>query len=322
MMPGWEFDEQAFLQKIPYPVMPTNLKGAYAGVAPPDDFDPNTASPSELIKNGILWRRPSATDPPALRAAWDKVFSRKWLAKDRVVPVLEPQVGRKHILTKPLRKISDDTYSSGSWSGAYVNIGGPFWGCAGMWRVPTVSNAPQSPSGNLTYDYLTHVPRIAYDSASWVGIDGAPPGFPPGKTNDVLQAGVEQYVDTTGKAYYVPFYEWYVPGGPPPKYVNQANITTFPVSAGDEVLAYVNYVGKTAGQIYVGNNTTGKHFSLLLAHPRASGDSDFRRQYSGMDHGGPGRRPGRRRPPLHHRAREIHAGRVHQCHCVQLRQLS
>jgi hypothetical protein len=68
------FDEEAFLQKLPYPVTPTNLKGAYAGVAPPDDFDPNTASPSELIKNGILWRRPTAADPPALREAWHRVF--------------------------------------------------------------------------------------------------------------------------------------------------------------------------------------------------------------------------------------------------------
>jgi hypothetical protein len=30
-VPGWEFNEQAFLEKIPYPVTPTNLKGARGG---------------------------------------------------------------------------------------------------------------------------------------------------------------------------------------------------------------------------------------------------------------------------------------------------
>jgi hypothetical protein len=122
--PVWEFDEEAFLRKLPYAVTKTNLKGVYAGVAPPDDFDPNTASPSDLIKNGILWRRPTAADPPALRAAWQKVFSRKWLAKDRIVPVLEPQVGKRHILRKPLKKVTEGNYVNGAWSGGFTSSGG------------------------------------------------------------------------------------------------------------------------------------------------------------------------------------------------------
>ena len=264
-VPRWEFDEQAFLQKIPYPVTPTNLKGAYAGVAPPDDFDPNTASPSELIKNGILWRRPTATDPPALRAAWDKAFSRKWLAKDRVVPVLEPQVGRKRILKqRPLKKAIDGSYLGGAWSGAFADSGGPYSGCIGYWVVPTVSKAAEPKSGPLSYDATL---GIAYDSSSWVGIDGANFTI---TSNDVLQAGVEQYVDTKGKAHYVAWYEWFGPVGPPPAYVDQVNITSVSVSPGDEVVVYVNYVSKTAGQFYFGNLTTGLHFSLTLAPPKGA----------------------------------------------------
>jgi hypothetical protein len=117
-------DEEAFLQKIPYPVTPTNLKGVYAGVAPPDDFDPNTASQSDLLKNGTLWRRPTAADPPSLRAVWQKVFSRKWLAQDRVMPVMEPQVGRVHILKRAPRKVGDMNYLGGAWAGAATFSGG------------------------------------------------------------------------------------------------------------------------------------------------------------------------------------------------------
>lgn len=256
----WVFDEQAFLRKIPYPVVPTNLKGVYAGVAPPDDFDPNTASPSELIKNGILWRRPTAADPPAFREAWQKVFSRKWLAKDRIVPTLEPQVGRTHILKKAPRKISDTNYLGYAWSGAVSFTGGPYVGICGIWTVPTVSNAPQPPSSYPSYD-STHY--IAYDSSSWVGMDGF------GASTDVLQTGVEQYVDTSGNPHYVAWYEWSVPNPPDiaPSYVYQTPIPDFPVSAGDEMFGWVSYLGTTAGVIYLANNTTGQHFSITLPPP-------------------------------------------------------
>jgi Peptidase A4 family len=89
----------------------------------------------------------------------------------------------------------------------------------------------------------------------------------------VLQAGVEQYVDDKGVAHYVAWYEWYGPIGPPPAYVDQVNIyvgtppAPLAVSPGDEVVAYVNYVSKTAGSVYFGNITTGQHFSITLAPP-------------------------------------------------------
>jgi hypothetical protein len=257
----WVFDEQAFLQQIPYPVTPTNVKGAYAGARLPDDFDPNTASATELIKNGILWRRPAANDPPALRQLWQKVCSRKW---QMVVPVLEPQVGRTHNLRKAPRKVSDTNYLNGAWSGGGTFSGGPYTGIIGTWTVPTVSKAPQPPSGPGSYD-SSH--GISYDSSSWVGIDGF---F---VSNDVLQAGIEQYVDTSGKAHYVAWYEWFVAGDTTPPYVYQTNITTsssgqpFSVSPGDEIYVSVQYVGKTSGSIYIANNTTGLYFSITLAPP-------------------------------------------------------
>jgi hypothetical protein len=257
----WVFDEQAFLRKLPYPVTPTNVKGAYSINPWPDDFDPNTASPQELIRNGILWRRPTADDPPALREAWRKVFSRKWLAKDRAVPVFERQLERTHILRKAPRAISNTNYLGGAWSGAGTFTGGPYNGIIGYWTVPTVSIAPQPGSAPYSSAYSQ---GILYDSSSWVGIDGFSEVIP---SNDALQAGVWQYVDTSGTAHYVAWYEWWTPYGPPPAYVNQQPIPTVPVSPGDEIAVYVSYVGTTAGAIYLGNLTTGKHFAITLKPP-------------------------------------------------------
>ena len=185
---GFILDEQGFLKKIPYPLVSTGLKGAYASPAPADDFDPNKASAADLVKNGLLWRRPAPTDNPALVAAWNKVFSRKWLAKDRIIPVLEPQVGKTHVLKKPLKQVSDQNFVNGAWSGGGIRGGGPWTGNIGFWDIPTVSK-PSEPQGTE--------PGGGWKSSSWVGIDGFDVGI---VSDDVLQAGVEQYVAPGGQA--------------------------------------------------------------------------------------------------------------------------
>jgi hypothetical protein len=174
---------------------------------------------------------------------------------------LEPQVGRKHFLRQKPKKLSEANYVNGAWAGAATASGGPYSGVIGYWYVPTVSKASEPQSSAPSYD-SGH--GIAYDSSSWVGIDGFDVTV---ASNDVLQAGVEQYVDTSGKAHYVAWYEWYGPVGPPPAYVDQTNITNLPVSPGNEIYVSVQYVSKTAGSIYIANVTTGQHFSLTLAPP-------------------------------------------------------
>jgi hypothetical protein len=66
----YQFDEASFLAKIPYKLTPTDLKGVYAHVGPPDDFDPNTATQRGLIQHGILVRKPTANDPEQVLQAW------------------------------------------------------------------------------------------------------------------------------------------------------------------------------------------------------------------------------------------------------------
>ena len=63
--------------RVPYELTPTNIPGAYVSPAIPEDFDPDAASPTALIKHGLLWRRPAADARPAHRAVWERAFSRQ-----------------------------------------------------------------------------------------------------------------------------------------------------------------------------------------------------------------------------------------------------
>jgi hypothetical protein len=251
---GFVHDEEAFRKKIPYPLVSTNVKGVYASPAPSADFDPNKASVTDLVKNGFHLRRPAATDDPALSNAWQKFFSRKWLAKDRIVPELHPQIGRTHLLKAPVKKVTDQSFLATTWSGAGIR-GGTVNGVIGLWHVPTVS-VPSEPQGL----------EGGWNSASWCGIDGFNIGI---VSNDVLQAGIEQRILSPGSApVYVAWFEWFAPQQPnSPPYIFQTNIPNFPVSPGDEIYCAVQYSGNTAGTVSLANYTTGQHFSITLAPP-------------------------------------------------------
>jgi hypothetical protein len=235
--------------RVPYELVPTTLAGAFITPAPPDDFDPSTESPTALIKQGFLWRRPGQDDPPALRTAWERAFSRRWRAEDRLVPELEPQVGKTHNL-RSAKRAADGTFTGGQWAGSVVP--GTWTGAIGYWVIPAVTQ-PLQPQGT----------DGGWNSSSWVGIDGT---F---GSDDVLQAGVQQEVDANGNAHYVAWYEWFAPSQPDsPPYVFQTNITNFAVSPGQTVYCSVMYVSNhTAGQVYFANEATGQYFSITLAPP-------------------------------------------------------
>jgi hypothetical protein len=119
----------------------------------------------------------------------------------------------------------------------------------GMWTVPAVSQ-PDLPSGA----------GGGWISSSWVGIDGS-------GSNDVLQAGIEQQFD--GGAQYTAWYEWYAPSQDgSPDYVDQTNISNFPVSAGDSILCNIAYINnQTMGSVFLANLTSGIFFSIELDPP-------------------------------------------------------
>jgi hypothetical protein len=122
--------------------------------------------------------------------------------------------------------------------------------CMGMWKVPAVSK-PDLPAGA----------GGGWDSSSWVGIDGE-------NSNDVLQAGVEQHFDGDS-ASYTAWYEWYAPQRDgSPGYLNQTNISNFPVSAGDSLWCIVRYTeNQTKGSIFLANLSNGSFTSLELDPP-------------------------------------------------------
>jgi hypothetical protein len=61
--------------------IPTNVPGVFTSPAPPEDFDPRTATAASLVQHGLLWPRPGKVDDPRVVAFWEKVFSRRWLDK-------------------------------------------------------------------------------------------------------------------------------------------------------------------------------------------------------------------------------------------------
>ncbi len=209
---------------LPYAVTPTNIPGAVASVGAVEDFDPRMASTTALIDHGLLWRRPGPGDDAALRAAWDRTFSRVWCAEDLTIPHLEPQIGRTHNLRRA-RRVSANGFTSQNWAGA--SIGGSWTSVTGHWVIPRVSPSgePQGSEGG-------------WNSASWVGINGTY------GTDDSLRAGMEQRVDASGNASYVAWCEWFALDHPnSPSYIFQTNISNFAVSPGDTVYCSVHYAG-------------------------------------------------------------------------------
>jgi hypothetical protein len=246
------YSHETFGKTLPYEVIRTNLPGAYWSPPPPEGLDLNAIDSKTLIKHGLLWRRPESADRPTLQAAWKKVFSRKWQAKNRIVPRLEVQFGKTHQV-KALKK-TEAGYTSNNWSGGVLQgPPGSFTTAIGFWVIPIVG-VPAEPQGY----------EGGWNSSSWVGIDGF---F---TTNDVLQAGIQQRVDGFGNASYVAWYEWFVANSDPNQfpYIYQTNITNFPVAPGQTIYCSVQYVSNnTAGQLYLANDTTGDHFSITLAPP-------------------------------------------------------
>jgi hypothetical protein len=243
----------SFRRALPYEIVPTNLPGAYWSPAPPENLSISEMDKQTRIKYGLLWRRPGSEDRQSVRAAWDKIFSRKWETKNRIVPKLEVQFGKTHQL-KALKK-TETGYTSNNWSGgALQGSPGLYISAIGFWTVPTVG-IPSEPQGN----------EGGWNSSSWIGIDGFS-----STTNDVLQAGIQQYVDASGNVSYVAWYEWFVSGSDPTQfpYIYQTNIPNFSVAPGQTVYCSVQYVGNnTAGQIYLANESTGQNFSITLAPP-------------------------------------------------------
>jgi hypothetical protein len=193
-------EKEKFIKSLPYPVKATNLAGAYAMAELPKDVDLSTAGPKTLLRHGIPFRRPTEKDRPALRTAWSQVFERR-KPYQLIVPELEVQP-RKTRRPRGKFQAADNVQSAqGNWGGAVVDedaTTGPWTSVTGQWVIPTVS-IPSGGSPGVNNNW---------ECTSWVGIDGFNELTAP--SNDVLQVGIDQTVDPTGKTTCTAWFEWFV----------------------------------------------------------------------------------------------------------------
>jgi hypothetical protein len=242
----------AFGGEVPFELLPTNLPGVFTSPAAPPDFDPMAASDAALLGQGILWQRPRPGDDPRLVSAWAQAARRGRRPEARILPYLVPRPGVTHQL-RGVRQRDDGSYTSDNWSGVTLAPpAGQSWsGAVGHWAIPAVDR-PAGPAGA----------EGGWNSSSWVGIDG---GY--GSIN-LLAAGVEQRLDAAGEAFYVAWYEWFVPPRlNSPAYIWQTDIPNFQLRAGDVVHCSAHYLTRIAGHLIFANDSTGEHMSITLAPP-------------------------------------------------------
>jgi Peptidase A4 family len=187
-----------------------------------------------------------------------------------------------------LRCRPNDNGVSPFWSGAVVTgPNGNFNGVLAFWNVPTISQ-PTEAQGS----------EGGWDSSSWAGIDGW-------TSNDLLQAGVQQYLSGPGaKPQYIAWYQWWIapPTNPPAgpldangypeawvnsrngtfQYIYQTNYKNFDVTAGDAVMTAIVYRENAAGTVQFSNITTGQ---TLHPQSEAAADSSVRGEQRRVDHG-------------------------------------
>jgi Peptidase A4 family len=132
-------------------------------------------------------------------------------------------------------------------------------GGLGQWVIPTISKPCEPPATNL--DGWT-----GWWMSTWVGLDG----WQPLGSNDILQIGVYQNIDTHGNASTWAWYEWWLANPPAraPAYVDAVpiNWNSFPVNPGDTLTATAAY-SSGAGIVSLWNETSGKVFRKVLAPP-------------------------------------------------------
>ncbi len=219
--------------------------------APPVDFDPLTALPTELAQYGIP-PRPDAADAIPF-ARWKKM-------------VLTPQT-RLTNLTVTATNVFHGPAKNAKMQGT---VGNTTATTTVNWSAFAVTDTNGTFTPNDSYVYAEwNVPAAGVDncnytpymSSQWIGFDGA---FVSG---DVLQAGTE--VDGCPSKYSA-WYEWFTSGctvnsASQPCYSYTFNL---PVNPGDLVVAEVWYTTSAPhGHAYIYNYTTQQSASISFNQP-------------------------------------------------------
>jgi len=237
------------------PTVPTNLPNIRTFLAPPATFNPVAASAEALQQHGYP-PCPDRLKAPAAYKAWAKAVSAPQTRLQS--PKLEQTTvcnGPARVFNGPARVVGNGTTAgniiatnSSNWSAyvAYNHVVKP-WAHGAIyayWIVPVARQAFGTSTG--TWDY----------SSQWVGLDGF-------ASPDVLQAGTEADAVDGTSSFYAAWVEWYP--------LNEARISNFVVSPGDEMFVQVWNTSPTVGNAYLLNVTTQQAVSLTF--DAASGTS-------------------------------------------------
>ena len=150
-----------------------------ARIPPPADFDPLTATNTDLLKYSYP-PRPDKETTPNLRALWERKVS----TSPRFVTPSGKNI--RELFTKTSAQgFHELNLTSGTWSGAIIDkppSGQTFYTITASWTIPNAGVPPASafPNGRI--------PDGVYASIQWVGIDGDPASLDPG-----LSAGTVSY---------------------------------------------------------------------------------------------------------------------------------
>jgi Peptidase A4 family len=205
--------EKSIKHGIPRTAKKTNIPGAFTIARPSKELKVKAAGLRTLLHYGLSVKRPPPGADSKLITLWNETINEILRAQNFVVPQLEPLLGVTHQL-KDLKQ-TDSGYASKNWGGAALV--GNWSGVVGQWTIPTVSRPRTSPG-----------PDGTWVSSSWVGLDGLSGGVPGGNSTDVLQAGVDQIVDSQGQTTYRAWFEWFVPPDQPDGSYSQNLINQFP----------------------------------------------------------------------------------------------
>jgi hypothetical protein len=81
----------------------------------PDDFDTHSASQADLTRYSLFSRELNASHPLEVHNVYSSIFPRQWLVKDRIIPNLEPNIG------KPICK-DETSWVTHNWAGTGQNM--------------------------------------------------------------------------------------------------------------------------------------------------------------------------------------------------------
>ena len=204
---------------------------------PPQNFNPLTASASDLEKHGF----PAIPADPHHRERYARVFGQLKHKLNHIEPTFRVNKDRSHGPRK--RAANAGTETSTNWSGGvvYAPAGQAFKWVQGDWVIPDVD-----------------APTVGqwYYAASWIGLDGDGSG-------DVFQAGIECDCFRSGTTITRNIYPWWEWCCPTP----EVQITNLAVSPGDMVTVLICSTqgpGSTTGTVYITNRTTGLSTTVAM----------------------------------------------------------